>query len=113
MIDQEVFETSAKHLLTQRQRAATPGGTCQLRTYDGLKCAIGALIPEDKYHSEMERTGFVKLLKELGYEDLNLDLIFMMVDIHDLLPVYEWKSRLIETGNLYNLDTEFLNDFTN
>lgn len=45
------------HLTQQRRQASTPGGTCCYRTErDGrtLMCAVGCLIPDDKYSEEFE-----------------------------------------------------------
>lgn len=59
MTSQEVFDTVAKHLFGQGRPAAKldefgdPDG-CFYRSADGLKCAIGALIPDDQYDPEFE-----------------------------------------------------------
>ena len=45
------------HLTQQRRQASTPGGTCCYRTNrDGrtLMCAVGCLIPDDKYSDQFE-----------------------------------------------------------
>ena len=41
------------HLTQQRFKAQTDGGTCQYR-YGTNKCAVGCLIPDDKYTDEFE-----------------------------------------------------------
>ena len=51
---QEIFDTVATHLFTQGRQARLSNTTCAYRSDDGLKCAIGALIPDDMYRSEME-----------------------------------------------------------
>lgn len=45
MNKQEIFDKVALHLLTQG-RQATDGTFCQYLTSDGLKCAVGCLIPD-------------------------------------------------------------------
>lgn len=57
MTNQEIFDTCLTHLRAQGQRALNDRGTCQYRADDGLKCAIGALIPDDKYNPNFERFG--------------------------------------------------------
>lgn len=55
---QEIFDAVVEHFIQQGAPAVirlTNGGvTCCYRTIDGLKCAIGALIPDDLYVPEME-----------------------------------------------------------
>lgn len=56
MNPQEIFETVKNHLLTQgkKAKAASTFNTCKYRTQDGLKCAVGCLIPDDKYMPEFD-----------------------------------------------------------
>ncbi len=41
------------HLTKQRQQASTSGGTCMYR-FGALSCAVGCLIPDDKYNDIIE-----------------------------------------------------------
>lgn len=50
---QEIFDTVVNHLHKQGKPAEV-GNTCRYRTEDGLMCAVGCLIPDDKYKPEME-----------------------------------------------------------
>lgn len=54
MTRQQIFNKVATHLLTQNKRAVGPDGGCQYRTHDGLRCAVGALIPDGMYDIGME-----------------------------------------------------------
>ena len=54
MKKQEVFNKVAAHLLAQG-KPALKGEDCVYRSKDGLKCAIGCLIPDENYTPEMER----------------------------------------------------------
>ena len=49
MTAQEVFDFVVNHLRTQGKQAVDRDGDCQYCTPDGLKCAVGCLIPDDKY----------------------------------------------------------------
>lgn len=55
---QTIFDKVAKHLLTQRKRAQSnrggTGGACVYRSSDGSKCAIGCLISDENYDSQIE-----------------------------------------------------------
>lgn len=53
---QEVFDKVCDHLVKQKQRAYVPGSGCQYRA-GKLKCAIGALIPDEDYREEMDGRG--------------------------------------------------------
>lgn len=66
MTNQEIFDTVAVHLLTQNKRAtkANCSTTCQYRTSEGLKCAVGCLIPDEKYTPEMEPYGVYTLIEK-------------------------------------------------
>jgi len=45
---QEIFDASYKGMAKQGwDRSLSPGGTCLYRSGNGLKCAIGVLIPDD------------------------------------------------------------------
>lgn len=50
---QEVFDTALNHMRQQGKRAGGKYG-CSYRTPDGLKCAVGALIPDENYDPEIE-----------------------------------------------------------
>jgi len=54
MSPQEIFDTVAAHLFTQGRQAVSRDGTCQYRTEDGLKCAVGCLIRDEDYNPEIE-----------------------------------------------------------
>lgn len=65
--EQETFNFVVRHLIRQG-RAATYMRQCMYRTPEGLKCAIGCLIPDDKYCPSMEGTGAESL--RLIYSDV-------------------------------------------
>lgn len=63
---QLVFDTVREHLLKQDKKA-TNGPLCMYRAPDGCKCAIGALIPDEKYSKSFEAHGvaLVSILRAL------------------------------------------------
>lgn len=50
---QRAFDIMLDHLRLQGQPAATPKGGCRYR-FEGLKCAVGAIIPDSKYRPDFD-----------------------------------------------------------
>jgi len=75
---QEVFDTAAKHLITQGRPAVPEDGEealrapsrCLYRTAAGLKCAVGCLIPDTHYDPEIEGGGVLSILEAVRANDL-------------------------------------------
>ncbi len=57
---QEIYTKVKTHLIAQGRRASAPSAIpgypddCKYRTLDGLKCAVGCLIPDDVYQPSFE-----------------------------------------------------------
>lgn len=111
---QETFDTVVKHLLTQNKRSEDRYSTgCKYKTSTGLKCAVGCLIPDDKYSPEMEGSstlfGQVKLLMEdLGHD---ISLLGRLQGIHDSELVRFWPIHLTELASEFDLNDSILKDF--
>ncbi len=54
MTEQEIFDTVAIHLIKQGKQSADAFGNCLYRGPEGLKCAVGCLIPDEVYQRNME-----------------------------------------------------------
>lgn len=54
MTNQELFDTCLNHLRKQGKRSVNSTGDCLYRAPDGSMCAVGALIPDDKYSPDFE-----------------------------------------------------------
>lgn len=58
MTRQEIYDIVKQHLLTQgvrsQKESSVFGAECAYRGDNGLKCAVGALIPDSLYKPEME-----------------------------------------------------------
>ena len=86
-VNQTVFDIVIQHLRTQGSRSIN-GVRCAYRSRDGLKCAIGALIPDDAYYPELEEYGInirsSKLIeaipKQYRADEL---LLFALQNLHD------------------------------
>ena len=121
---QLIFNRVAKHLATQQKRAVQFSfereETCSYLTPDGLRCAIGCLIPNG--HAGLACLGSVSTLlneyPDLGTlweidSDFYEDLTFLerLQTIHDDKPVEDWKDCLTNFANTNHLSTSTLERF--
>lgn len=61
----EQFGKVANHLIKQGRRSLAPDGVgCMYRGEGGMKCAIGAIIPDHLYSEKMENRPFAALLRD-------------------------------------------------
>jgi hypothetical protein len=105
--NQEIFDTVAKHLLTQMARsvAFVPGGgfsaepveQCRYRGDNGLKCAAGILIPDALYRPVMEGFGVMHGSVSAGLPEVDLDslpLLRALQIVHDTSLPEHWAREL-------------------
>jgi len=104
MNNQQIFDHVKEFFLKQGKPSinihAAGGGTCKYKTSDGLKCAVGCLIPDDKYTSSIEGYGvalilrdtispnsgedkLIKTLKSSGISKRSFPLLEALQDAHD------------------------------
>lgn len=83
---QEIFETVARHLFAQGRPAYDLSDGCLYRGPNGTKCAVGCLIPDDRYDPAMEHHA----VQDLSREAFNLpeikdheDLLASLQNVHD------------------------------
>jgi len=111
MTKQEIFDTSALHLLNQNKKSLKLDNNefCMYRGPEGLQCAIGPLIPDSKYSKKMENmsaktlmSNYPMLKEHLGG---NLELLIELQDVHDNCSVGEWLTELkgVARANKLNL----------
>jgi len=112
MTRQEMFDTAAKHLLTQRTRSVSEDGNyCNYRGQQGRMCAIGPMIPDEKYSPEMEGlvvgNGVVWNAMGLDSDDPdNLKTLARALQcIHDASAPTAWPYKLLDLALEYNLNT--------
>lgn len=106
---QEVFDKVTSHLLTQNKPSEDEDKeNCLYRSSEGLKCAIGCLIPDELYTPKLEGITVDHLpeniLNFIGIESKE-DLHFMksLQVIHDFCHVIRWKSELKKFASEYGL----------
>lgn len=95
---QETFFTIVNHLRKQNCKSINENEECLYRGPNGTKCAIGCLIPDDKYSILLEgltATSYKvqNLLKSLGYNEEILGLLIDLQNIHDHYPVDQWEKQ--------------------
>jgi hypothetical protein len=108
MTEQEVFDKVAEHLLTQNRQSLI-NGNCVYRGGNGLMCAAGCLIPDNKYYPIMNRKPWNALVTSNMISAHCFDLIASLQRVHDCWPVAKWKLRLKELALIYKLEFKFDN----
>lgn len=97
MTPQEIFDTVARHLFTQGERAGREHRDehgefydfeCLYRAPGGKTCAVGCLIPDDAYRPSMEGSGADLLCRMYAdrlpeWMPLNVDLLDRLQGAHD------------------------------
>lgn len=91
MTRQEMFDKVVNHLLTQNKRCSvedvyyTNGLKCLYRGSSGLKCAIGCLIPDDKYDPMMEGMVAYNLVEHYKLSEYvpDVNLANRLQEVHD------------------------------
>lgn len=123
MTKQEIFDRVTEHLLTQKKRSTTwdeSGYKCKYRGPNGLKCAIGILIPDHLYNPVFD--GTLSQAKAFGLKGLsirrlmkavpalqdylgaeNLDILNELQSIHDDVDPSSWRVRLFYLAGQYHL----------
>lgn len=106
---QEIFDISVKHLLNQNERSLGPDddghSICLYRSDNGLQCAAGPLIPDDKYTRSMEGKSFgrVSEIYNLPYNEQQVRFICALQIIHDTWNPVMWREQLEDIAKMYNL----------
>ena len=67
---QEIFNLVVEHLFKQGRPAYDGSQGCMYRTHDGLRCAVGVLIPDDFYEPAFETNQAATVIQELFDADL-------------------------------------------
>ncbi len=114
---QDFLNRSSAHLIAQGEKAMSAvGATCMYRALAGRRCAIGALMPDEKYRPDFEGVGVVSahapmmaadIRRAIGVEHdsfmMNLFLKALQ-DVHDFSEPEEWAKRIMVVAEHYGLD---------
>lgn len=126
MNNQEIFDTAATHLIKQGEPGVNRHGDCMYRGEGGTMCAVGVLIPDEKYKVIIEamplmdvvQGGYIPNIEDNRAGALLRDLQGAHDD--DLLD-YDgdgcvaanfdaWGNTMRDIANEYNLNTNVLYD---
>lgn len=123
MSKQEIFTRVAVHLLRQGRPSLMGDGACAYRGDDGLKCAVGVLIPD-----ELCTPGFMEFNNGSGVMSFDVQdalekanvvdkydfnsLLFLrtLQGIHDSTPPEAWQRVLVLVANDHGLSMPRLDD---
>ncbi len=124
---QGIFDTVKDHLLKQNARSergdellslSLGKSGCAYRGQDGLKCAIGCLIPDEDYEPRFEGQGVDDILEGTNCEwapnwyiqspaDVREEMLRMLGELqcaHDNVPVDMWPAELGRMAHRWNLE---------
>lgn len=116
---QELFDYSVGMLIQQGK----PSNDCMIRAraqclyrgVAGAKCAIGWLIPDNKYRPEMEQMVLSKVLPLCGWNNIDqrkASLLFALQGAHDYAQTNWWlidfKNRARRVAERFELNTDVL-----
>jgi len=104
MTNQEAFNAMVGHLREQGERATDAGGICYYRAPGGKKCAVGALIPDEKYHLSLEGQGVACLEVQAALPSgVDIRLLCAMQRTHDDIAPRNWEKGFAEVAASYEL----------
>lgn len=103
---QETLDLVAKHLLQQNAQSMHPEKPiCAYRGCNGMKCAIGVLIPDELCTEDLEgldasHPRIVNLLRDQGH---NVALCADLQLAHDSCQPSQWPQALITVAEVHNV----------
>lgn len=132
--EQQVFDKVATHLLTQRacslmseedkarlhENPASTAAICAYRGKNGLKCAVGVLIPDEVYADNMEQVRVSGLRRMDGitgplFAEEHLSLLTMLQNAHDdnakIDGPVDFTLQLYRVAEMYDLSTAVLDNW--
>jgi len=98
--DRETFDFVRNHLLTQKCRSMVmDGDMCAYRGQHQAKCAVGCLISDEHYDSDLEGLSVVDNFIELAVREStgflpSYGILLNLQRIHDSWPLEEWEDQL-------------------
>ncbi len=102
---QDIFDIVADHLLTQMEQSISDDDNYAYRGENGLKCAIGGLIPDDYYKPEMEGKSVTEIMSGpfVGWR-AHCSILSCLQDVHDYWRPEYWAVELVELAERYDID---------
>ena len=110
---QDIFNTAANGMLKQGKKSEDSEGSseCLYRGPNGLKCAVGMLIPDDLYKARFEGQkvsdpSLIKALVKIGLPNTVVfaDFLDHLQGVHDDHHVEDWDRELVNFAHHYDLN---------
>lgn len=113
MNNQEAFTAVVRHARSQKEKCGSHDGIkCWYRgpentDYKGMKCFIGALIPDNEYEPSWDEDRGVNVddiyIDVPTLENLNIGLLESLQVIHDICDIKDWEDKFEEIANRFDL----------
>jgi len=104
MTNQEAFDVMVRHLRKQGCKSLSASGRCVYRGPRGLRCAVGALIPDDEYCMNLEYWGASWVQKKVpALEGISTDILEEMQMIHDSDDPMTWERYFAAAAKSFGL----------
>jgi hypothetical protein len=110
MGQQATFDKVVNHLRRQNARAMGAFGLCRYRVVNGRRCAVGCLIPDDKYSPSLEGQSLdlpdssQDLRAILEQEGHDVSLVRQLQMIHDTVLIHHWETEFEKLAGKYKLN---------
>lgn len=124
---QDMFEFVFKKLYQQNRRSVDSNTSCSYRGFDGARCAVGWLIPDEIYSPEMEGYKISGIVGKYSLTDniyglpseitQNLNFLASLQGAHDwkIIDYENFREGLCKTfksvGIEYKLNTDFIDTY--
>jgi hypothetical protein len=118
--EQDLFDHVAGHLFKQHAKSVSFVGrdtpSCRYRGDDDRKCAIGSVIDDAVYSSDMENTNLTGLRDSVdrsigrSLADDEIRLLSALQNVHDQWPVCSWPQMLSDVADKFCLEFNFTED---
>lgn len=101
---QKIFDQVRNHLLAQMEKSFEKTG-CKYRGPNGLKCAAGIFIPDDKYSRSMEGSlcTYFEVREATGLSMPESTFLLELQLIHDCHDPSQWEAKLREFAEKHGL----------
>lgn len=105
---QKIFNKVVNHLRTQGVQALAPTGSCYYKVpHSKLKCAVGCLIPSNKYNRSIEGSAVNQrpVYSMLGLKSVSKKIAFLreIQNIHDENTPDKWEELFAKFAKKYKL----------
>ena len=111
---QQIFDRATEHLRQQRAQSIDPvTSVCRYRGPDGLKCAVGVLIPDELYSPEMEGLLADEVVKRHPalaslFSADSPSLLNSLQHVHDFWALKDWEEGFAEIAKEHRLESSLI-----